>query len=289
MIQAAQKVASATAAAPANDSTLNTSMSLSATSSVTSTSTLNKANEITTSFESPKPTSSGHSSTSSSLSLPSSTKDTIRSSFDTNCLSDHLMPSYLHSVNEVTANFNTDLSIIVETQAAPKHRRFAHLDLSNDDANSSSQIDIPNCPVGVGNWIYCNCNLFNLLEINIWCKHCSINKPTCLEFVASLLTLRPLLSGINLLNPRSNGNCLFYSCLSKIHNMNVSNVTWEMAMSMRRELMDFLLQNQGMNVPNLLLYTLGNLALHQADDVLHQLGEPKRSIYTVKDYSLCFR
>ncbi len=53
--------------------------------------------------------------------------------------------------------------------------------------------------------------------------------------------------------------------------------------------MDFLLQNQGMNVPDLLSYTLGNSALHQADDVLHQLGEPRGSIYTVEDYALCFR
>ncbi len=53
--------------------------------------------------------------------------------------------------------------------------------------------------------------------------------------------------------------------------------------------MDFLFQNQGMNVPDLLSYTLGDLALHRADDVLCQLGEPRGGIYTVKDYALCFR
>jgi hypothetical protein len=127
-----------------------------------------------------------------------------------NCSSDHSMPSYSHSVDEVTAIFNTDFSIIVDTQAAPKHRRFAHVDLSNDNADSSSHIDIPNRPVGVGIWICCNCNLFNPPEINIWCKHCSINKPACLEFVASLLTLRPLLSGINLLNLETASSILAY-------------------------------------------------------------------------------
>ncbi len=189
MIQAAHKVASAAAAAPANNSTSNTSMSLSATSLVTSTSTSNKANKITASLKSTIPTSSGHSSTSSSLSLPSSNNNITRSSLDTNCMFDHSMPSYLHSVNRVATIFDTDLSIIVDTQAAPKCRRFAHVDLSNDNAYSSSHIDIPNHPIGVDNWICRNCNLFNPPKINIWCKHCSINKPTCLEFVASLLTL----------------------------------------------------------------------------------------------------
>ncbi len=57
-------------------------------------------------------------------------------------------------------------------------------------------------------------------------------------------------------------------------------------MNMRRELMDFPLLNLNMILPNVFSYTLLQLALDQADEILNQFGEPRGSICTVKDYAV---
>jgi hypothetical protein len=112
-IRAARKSAAAADAAIAS----NNSIKSSATSFDSSTSMSNKVNKITASFKSATPTLSGHLST---LSLPSS-NDNTRDSLITNCLSDQSLPYFSHSVNKITTRFDTDLSIIVDTQAASKH------------------------------------------------------------------------------------------------------------------------------------------------------------------------
>jgi hypothetical protein len=71
--------------------------------------------------------------------------------------------------------------------------------------------------------------------------------------------------------------------------MNVNNLSLHMAVNMRRELMDFFLLNFNMIVPDVFLYTLCQLALDQADEILNQLGEPRGSICIVKDYAVRMR
>jgi hypothetical protein len=109
-INAARKVASAAAAAAAAIATSNVA-NISISSYATSASTLINGNKITASFELTPPPSSNPSTI---LSLPSS-NDKTRASLDINSLSDQLSILASHSINKITASFETNASFAFST------------------------------------------------------------------------------------------------------------------------------------------------------------------------------
>ncbi len=78
---------------------------------------------------------------------------------------------------------------------------------------------------------------------------------------------------IFLMNTPADGNCLFASCLSKLLDAHTRDVTTNMCKHVRTQLMDHLLENCDKPlVPEFLFFTLGKLAMFQAEDVERQMG-----------------
>jgi hypothetical protein len=110
-INATRKVAAATAATTTTAAAAIDTSNVMNTSISSSASTLINGNEITASLESTPPPSSDPSTTSS---LPSS-NDKTRASLDINSLSDQLSILASHSVNKITASFETNASFALST------------------------------------------------------------------------------------------------------------------------------------------------------------------------------
>jgi hypothetical protein len=240
-INANRKVAAATAtaattaaAAIATSNVMNTSISSSA-------STLINGNEIMASFESDPPPSSNPSTTSS---LPSS-NDKTRASLDINSLSDQSSILASHSINEITASFEANASFVLSTtlrsnasnSSMDGAQSLKRPQLASQQSDAAVAVDLSN-------------------ESSIWKPHEQL-----------------LSSNVSIMDVPSDGNCLFYACISKLQNC--STFTINQASNMRNYLMDYLLFHASNPSVSGDLDSLiwSDLAMHYASEIQTELRQ----------------
>ena len=93
-------------------------------------------------------------------------------------------------------------------------------------------------------------NIDSASTIAVWCPH-----------------QRLLSCNVSLMNPPSDGNCLFLACISQLQNCSIQVVTTNEARIMRNDLMDFILEHANHIAGGLMSYEDEALAMLHASDI----------------------
>jgi hypothetical protein len=218
----------------ATSNVMNTSISSSASTSI-------NANEITASFES-TPSPSTDPSTNTSSHLPSSNDETSRASLDINSLSDQSSILASHSINEITASFEANAS-------------FALSSTSRSNASDSSMVGTQSSKRP---WLASQ-QSDAVVVVDLSNESSMIWKPH-----EQLLS-----SNASIMDVPSDGNCLFYACISKLQNC--STFTIEQASNMRKYVMDYLLLHASNPSGDSMILTWHTLAMMHASEIQSEL------------------
>jgi hypothetical protein len=148
---------------------------------------------------------------------------------------------------------------------------FAFIIITDIQASKPPQLDLT---LAMGPHIHYD-DVVNLTNIDsastivVWCPH-----------------QRLLSCDVSLMNPPSDGNCIFIACISQLQNCSIQVVTTDKARTMRNDLMDFLLEHANHIAGGLMSY--GALSMLHASDIEREVRLKifrNASISTLEDYA----